>query len=132
MKRIIVNPSGDEQQNFIQDMVIDLVLGVFGFLGLVLTTACGLRFLLGTPLLAPTNWLLILLGCATIVTMIRIHRETAMPGEGTFWMTRRTKVGTFLHCLIGAYTLFLMGVAFDIPPFRLIPVWVYDLVTGFV
>ncbi len=131
MRRIIVNPSGDEQKDFIQDMVIDLVLGVFGFLGLVLTTASGLRLLGGIPLLAPTNWLLILLGVATVVTMIKIHRETAMPGEGTFWMTRRTKVGTFLHCVVGAYALFLMGVAFDIPPFRLIPVWIYDLVTRF-
>ena len=131
MRRIIVNPSGDEEKNFIQDMVIDLVLGVFGCLGVVLTTACVLRFLVGVALLNPTNGLLIFLGVATLATMIRIHRETALPGEGNFWMTRRTMVGTLFHCLLGSYTLFLMGIAFDIPPFRRIPLWVYDFVTRF-
>ncbi len=131
MRRIIVNPSGDEEKDFIQDLVIDLVLGVFGFLGVVLTTACGLRLLVGVPLLAPINWLLVLLGVATLVTMIMIHRETALPGEGTFWMTRRTQVGTFFHCFLGLYTLFLMGIAFDVPPFRRIFVLAYDFVTGF-
>ncbi|MFC1836740.1 hypothetical protein ACFL2Q_18780, partial [Thermodesulfobacteriota bacterium] len=59
-------------------------------------------------------------------TMIRIHRETAMPGEGYFWMTRRTAVGTVFQCMVYAYVLYLMGVAFDIPFFREIPEWIYD------
>ena len=131
MKRIVVNPSGDEQKNYVQDLVIDFVLGAFGLLGLVLTTAWIFRYLVGVPLLDRANGLLVLLGAVTLITMIRMHRETAMPGEGNFWMTRRTKVGTVFHCLVGAYILFLMGVAYDIPPFRLIPVWVYEFFMRF-
>ena len=130
MRRIIINPSGDEERKLIQDIVIDLVLGALGFLGLLLTTACVLRYLVGNPLLDPSNLLLVLLGAATLATMIRIHRELAMPGEGYFWMTRRTLVGTVFHCLVYGYTLFLMGVAFDVPPFRRIPGWIYDFVAG--
>lgn len=131
MRRIIVNPSGREQKDFIQDLVIDLVLGLFGLMGIVLTTACVLRRLVGVPLLDPINVLLVLLGAATLVTLIRIHRETALPGEGNFWMTRRTWVGSVFHGLVGLYTLYLMGVAFDIPAFRLIPGWIYGLVTNY-
>ena len=127
MRRIIINPSGDEQKDLIQDMVIDFVLGLFGFLGLFLTTAWVFRFLIGSSLLDSLNLLFILLGVATLVTMIRIHRETAMPGEGYFWMTRRTMVGAFFHGLVYGYTLYLMGIAFDIPYFRLLPVWIYNV-----
>lgn len=131
MRRIIINPSGEEQQNYIQDLVIDLILGAFGFFGVLLTTASVLRYFVGVPLLDPVNLLLTLLGAATVVTMIRIHRETALPGEGAFWMTRRTSVGLAFHCLLASYTVFLMALAFDIPPFRRIPMWVYSFIVGF-
>ena len=130
MRRIIVNPSGDEEKKFIQDMVIDFVLGALAFLGVLLITGSVLRYLVGNPLLDPSNLLLTCLGAATLATMISIHRETAMPGEGRFWMTRRTPVGTFFHCLVYGYALFLTGTAFDIPYFRRIPLWVYDFVSG--
>jgi hypothetical protein len=129
MRRIIINPSGDEHKDIIQDMVIDCVLGFFGLLGLFLSTGCVLRYLIGTPLLNPMNFLLVLLGAVTLATMIRIHREIAMPGEGCFWMTRRSVVGTLFHGLVAAYTLFLMAVAFDIAFFRRVPGWVYNFVT---
>jgi hypothetical protein len=128
MRRIIINPSGDEQKDLIQDLIIDLVLGSFGFLGLLLTTVWVFRYLVGCSLLDPMNLLFILLGVATLVTMIRIHRETAMPGEGYFWMTKRTFVGAFFHCFVYGYALFLMGIAFDIPYFRQFPVWAYNFV----
>ena len=131
MRRIIINPSGDEQKDLIQDMVIDLVLGSFGFLGLLLTTFWVFRILAGCSLVDPMNLLFILLGTATLVTMVRIHRETAMPGEGYFWMTKRTMVGAFFHCFVYAYALFLMGIAFDIPYFRQFPVWVYTFILNF-
>ncbi len=132
MRRIIVNPSGNEHKDLIQDLVIDFVLGFLGLLGLILITGWVLRYLVGAPLAVPLNLLLVLLGTATLVTMIRIHRETAMPGEGTCWMTRRTIVGTVFHGLVYAYVLYLMGVAFDIPFFRQLPKWVYDYAGTFI
>ena len=131
MRRIIVNPSGDEQKDLIQDVVTDLVLGSLGLLGLGLSTAWVFRYLTGNPLLDPINFLYILLGTATFVTMVKIHRETAMPGEGTLWMTRRTKVGTVCSCLTYMYVLYLMGLAFDLPYFRLVPVWITNAVWKF-
>jgi hypothetical protein len=129
MRRIIINPSGNQQKDLFQDMVIDFVLGFLGLLGISLTTGWVLRYLIGAPLTDPINPLLIMLGIATLVTMIRIHRETAMPGEGNLWMTRRTYVGTVFHVLISAYVIYLMGVAFDIPFFRAIPEWIYNSLT---
>lgn len=131
MRRIVVNPSGDEQKDLIQDVIIDLVLGTLGLLGLVLSTAWVHRYLIGNPIIDLTNLLYVLLGAATFVIMTKIHRETAMPGEGTFWMTRRTKVGTICHGLVYGYLLFLMGMGFNVPPFRDVPVWIYSEVSKF-
>ena len=131
MRRTVVNPSGDEQKDLIQDVVTDLVLGTLGFLGLVLSTAWVHRYLVGTPIIDPANLLYVLLGAATLVIMTKIHSETAMPGEGTFWMTRRTKVGTVCHGLVYGYLLLLMGMGFGVPPFRDVPVWIYNVVWKF-
>lgn len=128
MKRIIIDPSGEERKDLIRDVVTDLVLGVFALFSLFLLSGSYLRYLMGYPLLQPINLLLAMLGVGTLASMIRIHREAAMPGEGVFWMTHRTPVGWVLQCIVYGYALFLMAVAFDLPPFRRIPGWVSELI----
>jgi hypothetical protein len=128
MRRIVVNPSGDERGDLLRDRVFDFVLGMLGLLALFFLTAWVFLLLLGYPLLERINLLFFLLGGTTLVTMCRIYRDYALPGEGHCWMTKRTGVGTFFHCLIYSYILFLMGVAIDLPFFRIIPVWIWGLV----